>query len=268
MSGEQAETLPEDLDTWLDQQASEDGVDRDDLLVRAVAAYRILEGERETLDDADGTREQLTEEVDRLDTRLAAVEDDVDTKIDDVRSRLVQVKREVDTKAPTEHGHPGLADRVDTAGATATEALDRIGGLGDRLDRGFENYEEVLTYLRDTTDDLDDDVTRLAYTLVDLRDRTAALEATMERHTAAVDLKREANRQSITDATCAGCDSTVHLGLLSVPQCPHCERGFVDVEPARGFFGSATLTVGDPPALDGETTSPPSEHTHSENGDD
>lgn len=266
MSGEQAETLPEDLDTWLDQRASEDEVDRDDLLVRAVAAYRILEGECETLDGTDWTRGQLAEDVDHLNARLAAVEDDVDTKIDDVRSRLVQVKREVDTKAPAEHSHPGLADRIDTAGVTATEALDRIDDLGDRLDRGFENYEEVLTYLRDTTDGLDDDVTRLAHTLVDLRGRTAALEATITRYTAAVDLKREANRHGITDATCAECDSTVHLGLLSVPRCPHCERGFVDVEPARGFFGSATLSVGNPPALDGETT-PPSEHIHSEDGD-
>lgn len=256
MSGEQAETLPEDLDTWLDRRASEEGVDRDELLARAVAAYRVLEEGSETLADTDRTQERLTEDVDQLDARLTAVEDDVDAKVDDVRSRVVQVKREVDAKAPNEHSHPKLTERVETAGATTTQALGRLDELAERLDRGFENYEEVLTYLRDTTNDLDDNVTRLAHALVDIRSRTAELEATTARQTAAADLKREANRHGVTSATCAECDSTVHVGLLSEPRCPHCERGFTDVEPARGFFGSPVLSVGDTRALDGETTTP------------
>lgn len=265
MSGEQAQTLPEDLSAWLDRRAAERGVDRDDLLVRAVTAYRLVEEEEdEALADAGRTRTELAEEVDRLDSRVDAVEDDLDTKVDDVRSRVVQVKREVDGKASKDHEHPTLDERVDTAGATATEALDRLGGLDDRLgdlddrlDRGFENYEDVLTYLRDTTDDLDDAVTRLAQVIVDLRGRTGALESTVARQTAVADLQRTANRHGVKSATCAECRSTVHVGLLGEPRCPHCEHEFTDVEPASGFFGSAVLSVGDRPALDGETGDPP-----------
>jgi hypothetical protein len=275
MSGEQAQTLPEDLDAWLDRRADEDEVDRDDLVVRAVTAYRLVVEDGETLASVGRTQTALTEEVDRLESRVATVEDDLDAKIDDVRSRVVQVKREADAKASQDHTHADLEERVDTAGATATEALDglarlsdRLAELDDRLDRGFENYEDVLTYLRDTTDDLDEDVTRLVAALVDLRDRTSDLEATVARQTAASDLQRAANREGVTSATCAECRSTVHVGLLAEPRCPHCGRGFTDVEPARGFFGSAVLSVGDRPALDGETDAPASAAELLHAGDD
>lgn len=270
MSGEQAQALPQDLDTWLDEQAAEQAVDRDELLVRAVVAYRLVVEEGETLTDVDHTGKLLTETVDRLESRVGAVEDDLDTKIDDVRSRVVQVKRETDAKAPRDHEHPDLAERVDAAGTTATDALDRLDDLDERLDRGFENYEDVLTYLRDTTDDLDEEVTRLTHALVDLRERTATLEATMASYTAVADLKREANRHGVTSATCAECQSTVHVALLSEPRCPHCDHGFTDVEPARGFFGSAMLSVGERPALDGATSEQPSasERGHAGDGDD
>ncbi|SEO25420.1 Predicted nucleic acid-binding protein, contains Zn-ribbon domain [Halogranum amylolyticum] len=237
-------------------------------MARAVLAYRLVEEEGETLATVDRSQERLTEAVDRLESRVGAVEDDLDAKIDDVRSRVVQVKREADAKAPADHDHPALDERVDAAGSTATEALAELDRLDERVDRGFENYEEILTYLRETTDDLDDDVDRLVRTLVDLRERTATLEATLARRTAAADLQREANRHGVTQASCGDCGSTVHLGLLSAPRCPHCDRGFTGLEPARGFFGSATLSVGDRPALAGETTDSSSTAEPRQAGDD
>ncbi|MFC6737121.1 hypothetical protein ACFQEQ_12840, partial [Halolamina salina] len=57
-------------------------------------------------------------------------------------------------------------------------------------------------------------------------------------------------------ADCGACERQVHVGLLSAPRCPHCDEAFVDVEPGRRFFGSATLVTGDQPALTGESFDP------------
>lgn len=252
MSGEQAETLPEELQSWLDERAAEADVEADELLTRAVVAYRLVDEEDGVLDEA-AVPSDATDELDRLDERVDSLQSELDEKIDDVRSRVVQVKREADRKAPADHGHPELEDRVDAAGTAATEAQDQLDQLGDRLDRGFENYEEILTYLRDTTDELDDKLTRLARATVSLRRRTAQMEATVALWRGVDDLKTEANRHGVTSAKCGECGSVVHVGLLGKPRCPHCEQPFTGVEPARGFFGSATLEVGDRPALEGET---------------
>jgi len=45
MAEEQAPALPDELDTWLEDQAGSTGHDREELLARAVATYRLLSDE-------------------------------------------------------------------------------------------------------------------------------------------------------------------------------------------------------------------------------
>lgn len=252
MAGEQTEMLPDELAEWFDARAAESGLDRSELLFRLVAAYRIVVEEGDRLETVERRQETLLDRVETTSERLSTLEDDVDEKIDDVRSRVVQLKREADQKAPRDHDHPALEERIDAAGSAAADAGDRVDALDRRLDRGFENYEDVLTYLRDVTDDHESKLGTVASVVTDLRDRTAELEVKEARRRAADELKREANRLGVDAADCGECGATVHLGLLARPRCPHCERSFTDVEPGRGFFRSSVLEVGDRPALEGD----------------
>ncbi|WP_101294368.1 CopG family transcriptional regulator [Halegenticoccus soli] len=251
MAGEQSEALPAELREWLDAKAAELGVGRNELLTRAVVAFRLIEEGSDALARSEREREAIRADVDALSARVEAVESDLDGKVADLRERLVRVKRETDGKAPEGHEHPALREQVGRAAETAAEARERADALDDRLDRGFENYEEVLEGLRDESDELDEKAGRLARAVVDLQSRAAALEAEASRRRATAALREAANGCGVDAAKCGACGETVHVGLLSEPRCPHCERGFADVEPPRGFFGSAALTVGDPPALDG-----------------
>lgn len=247
MAGEQSEALPPELREWVERKATERNADPATVLARAVAVYRALDAET---DDSPGTHlDEISDDVETLTDRVAAVEDDLDHKIDDVRERVVQIKRESDAKAPREHGHPDLEDRVDEAVRAAADAESSVEDLDDRLDRGFENYEEILEYLTDVTDDLDGTVETLAGTVVDLRTEIRRVTAAEHDRRAVDDLRTAANRHGERTASCADCDATVDLGLLARPNCPHCEATFVDFEPASGFFGSATLRTGDRPAL-------------------
>jgi chromosome segregation ATPase len=247
MAGEQSEALPPELREWVERKATERDADPATVLARAVAVYRALDAEA---DDSPGARlDEITDDVETLTDRVAAVEDDLDHKIEDVRERVIQVKRETDAKAPRDHGHPDIEDRADEALRAAADAEASVADLADRLDRGFENYEEILEYLTDVTDDLDGNVETLANTMVDLRAEIRRVTAVEHDRRAVDDLRTAANRHGERTAACADCDAPVDLGLLARPNCPHCEATFVDFEPAAGFFGSATLVTGDRPAL-------------------
>jgi hypothetical protein len=257
MAGEQAEALSSDLRTWVEQRAEETGTSPETVLVRALTAYRFLEGESEALADAappsDGDVEDLASRVDDVERRLETTEEEVRAQIGDMRDRVVQVKRETDGKAPADHDHPELADGAADAEERAAATAERVDDLERRVAGGFENYEEVLTYLTDATDDLDEKASRLANAVIDVRRTLVDVESTMAARAAADDLRREANRQGETRAACGECSGTVDLGLLSAPECPHCGATFDGLEPATGFFSTATLSVGDRPALEGAT---------------
>ncbi|WP_115863017.1 CopG family transcriptional regulator [Halorussus litoreus] len=267
------------LEGWLDEKAEELGVSREELLakVRNGDAPDSLDGadgadgklaalRRELIERLAATEEEFQGELADLRSELGEVERDVgtverefDEKIDDVRERIIQVKREADAKAPAEHDHPDLRQRTESVADRADRLADELDGiaatvedLDEQVDAGFENYEDVLEYLTDATDELESKLTTLAEVTVDLRDQTQALAARHASRTAADELAHLANRRGVEEAKCGHCGETVHVGLLAEPKCPHCASTFNDVEPKQGFFGSAKLAVGDPPALEGE----------------
>jgi len=251
MAGEQSEAFPPELRGWVERKATERDTDPETILARAAALYRTLDADAETggSDPYATHLDELDAELDDVVDRVAAVEDDLDDKIDDVRERVVQIKHETDAKAPRNHEHSDLADRVDAAVQAAADAETEVADLADRLDRGFENYEEILTYLTDTTDELGEKTDTLAGAVVDLRAELQRVAAAEHDRQAVDDLRTAANRHGERTAVCADCGATVDLGLLARARCPHCEATFVDFEPSTGFFSSATLRTGDHPAL-------------------
>ena len=264
MASEPVEELPDDLEAWVAERAAADDTSRADVVRRLIAAHRLLDEQPGRLDGADAAGadgeppvgaeeaprsaavEDLHARVNDLGDRVGGVETDLDEKVADVRDRVIQIKRETDAKAPADHDHPELAERMD----------EEFGRIDRRLDEGFENYEEVLEYLTERADDLADDaddraakLRDVANAVVDLRRRITAIEGVVEERAAVTELRESANRQGIAEAACGSCGESVRLGLLDEPACPHCESPFDGVEPG-GWFRSARLTVGDVPALE------------------
>lgn len=237
--------LPPDLEEWLDQQAAEMDRSREDVVRALVAAYRSMTES----DAADGvvTAEDLDGVVDEdaLDEQREEFED----LLSDVRRRVVQVKREADAKAPADHGHVDLEERVDAMAADVADLSETVDRVESDLDAGFENFEDVLEYLTETTDDLEARTGTLARVLVDVRSEVKRLSLQESRRAEAETLKLAANREGIRTAKCEECESPVDVSLLSMPECPHCASTFNDVEKRSGLFSSNRLVTGDPPAL-------------------
>lgn len=208
---------------------------------------------------------ELRERLDEVQTAIEDLSNELDEKVRDVRERVIQVKRETDAKAPAEHDHPALAEEVDelrshldalgrdyVAVDAAVDDLDeRVEAVDDRLEAGFSNFEEVLEYLLDTADGLQAKVETLARATMGLRERADRLAASAAQRDAADRLRAEAHEHGVTRADCESCGRTVHLAMLTAPECPHCAAGFTEVEPRTGFFRSSVLHTGTRPALEG-----------------
>ncbi|AFK20325.1 hypothetical protein E6P09_13540 [Haloferax mediterranei ATCC 33500] len=251
MEGDDEGELPDGLREWVDERADEEGVDPETVLTRAVGIYRLAVTDAgESLDDTAS----VPSRIDTVEGRVGDLEDDLDEKISDVRMRVVQVKRETDEKASQGHEHLELEARLDRATDDIEAIRDRVTELDNRLGAGFENFEEILTYLDEATESLDENLRTVAQVLLDLRSRATDIEAAELERKALSDLLRVANDANEHKAKCGGCGETVHLNLLTEPRCPACRVPFRELSPSSGFFGSATLHTGRPPALEAAGT--------------
>lgn len=219
----------------------------------------VTERVEQLIDERLTERDQTAELQQRVDELEAAF----DEKIDDVRSRVIQVKREADAKAAADHDHPELHDEVAAATdhldelATTTETLEaeldrlaeRVTEAEETAEAGFDNYETILRRLKETTSELQDRTETLGTVASRQRERLNALEASDTRRSAVEDLQEEANEKGVTKANCGSCGSTVQLGLLGSPRCPHCDAPYEAVDADTGLFRAAKLAVADRPAL-------------------
>jgi hypothetical protein len=281
--------LSADLDEWLTEQAEALGVPRDAVMEQLLAAYMTAADSGDEMDDLlqpsadeldavvaatvdeklNGSVEAATESavssqlpdiVDTVERRLAdrfdALEADFQTKIEDVRERVVQVKREADAKAPADHGH----EEFDRIGALSQE-IEEIeaelaalrGDVTDSLEAQDERVDDTagrIDGIDDRLDDVEDKLTRVAWVVSDLREDQGGRDQNQK----AVDrLKRAAAQENISTARCSNCDEQVEIGLLTEPQCPHCNTTVSDVRPEGGIIRSKARLVAAAQLEPGET---------------
>ena len=200
---------------------------------------------------------KTAEDLSELSARLEALEEAVDADIEDVRERVIQVKREADAKAPADHEHPDLAGdlaALETAVASLEDDLDRTER---RLEGGFDNFEEILEELFDRTETVEADLDAIGQALQSMRETVATVARRERRRARADHLKGIATKRGVRTANCENCNATVDVALLSEAVCPTCGEPFHSLDANPGFFGTSILETGEPPALEGETVSPP-----------
>lgn len=256
MVGERADTLPEELESWLQRRTEGSDETREDVLTRAVSLFQFLE---EHDDEFDAENATAFARVDSLVEQVESLEDHLDRNVDDLRERIIEVLRAAESKAPVDHDHADLHRRLaeleenQPAGGHPEDLTDVREDLAD-LERtvggGFDNYERILEALTDRSDDARAKLNALGRAVTNLRERVGQLEIDRARRAAADDIAWTANRHGIALANCGDCGSSVQIALLSEPRCPHCDCIFGQVDPAPRFFGSPTLTVADRPALE------------------
>jgi uncharacterized protein (DUF3084 family) len=263
-------SLPAELDDWLETRAETLDVDREALLVELLDSHRAIEEEGvdgwEEIADHESIRETVVAEVEarltdemkeivewvvaetfesrfaestddlaaEFEERIEAVEETHAEQIDDVRDRVVQVKRETDQKAAAEHDHEEF-DRIESIASRLDDIEQRVAAIDEQIDERDDDAEAIEERL----DSVEERLKTVAWIVRDLRDahETSGEVEAVER------IKRAAAKADIERARCENCNEGVSLGLLTEPECPHCQATVTNVEPAEGFFSKPTLLV-------------------------
>ncbi len=204
--------------------------------VEGVVADRIADAVDAALADRlEATPGEVRTE---LGERLDALERDVDEKVQDVRERVIQVKREADAKAAADHSHEDLA-RLDGVVTRLAEVESAVGSLEHDLADEAEDRADAVAEVEERLDEMQDRLQTVAWVVSDLRE-TMESQGGIE----AVDrIKRSAAELDVDRAQCESCGEGVALGLLTEPNCPHCDATVTDIEAASGFFGKPQLLV-------------------------
>ncbi len=194
-------------------------------------------------------------QLEDLKSRLETLEESVEADIQDLRDRVVQVKRETDSKAPADHTHEQLEQRLDQQLEQLQDDLEDtqadLSATNARLEGGFENFEEILESLMNRTETLETDVETLGTALQTMRRTLDSIGEREQQRARADHLKRTAAKRGVRTAKCADCNSKLDVALLSTATCPNCEARFHTLDANPGFFGTSILETGERPALEG-----------------
>lgn len=283
MASESTETvtvrLPSELDSWLDEQARELGVNRETVLVQMLASYRAtaeLDGDLDAAEFEVGapSDEQVEEVVDRrveerlegrLDERVEdaveaalaerlsdateAVERRVGSRADSIQAafqeKLEDVReRVVQVKQEADAKAPAdhdheEFDRLVALGRHVDDLQEDVEGLTERLDATLPEQEMAIEELEADLDTVKERLRTVAWAVRDLRE-----DVETDTGLAAVErVKRAAAKADVDRARCENCGNGVDIALLTDPHCPHCEATVTDVEEASGFFSKPKLLV-------------------------
>ena len=272
-------TLPAELEEWLDSRAAETDHSKATLLARAVAAYRLVETLPEDPDSLDAELAALDARLESLDggdpERIEALETTLDERFEELKSRILDVLKETRNRAPADHDHPILEERLDQlsselSGVSAAHDTlktdhDELAAAHDDLETtvadDHDAIDDRLTELADAFDTLETRSDRLAGAVVDLRRRLSRIEQVTADRQSLDSLLETAHEEGLSKATCESCSSGIELPLLRAPWCPHCSARFESIEP-RSFFRRPLLRVADRPALEaGKSPTEPTDIT-------
>jgi len=233
-------SLPPRLEEWVNERAATLGVDREELLVQVLSAYRAVadldDGDVPTATDSVDLQERIDRELEAkldqrdgeleaVDHRVDALESDTDADLDTLRNRVLQLRDAVQNRAATDHTH------------------EEFARLGDRLDGLATDIANVSGRVSELEDAVDDRVARLdtlARVVLTLRNRVGDRKSEPRRQLD--QLRRTANRKGVTDGTCESCGESVSIPLLTESACPHCEAQLRDISTTGILFKRAKLT--------------------------
>ena len=244
-------TLPRSLSEWLDERAATQEVDREELLLQLLGAYRTT-AETDPDDLAEllspGSESPETPDrridpaaLDEVDERIEGVDAALSEHVEDLRSRILHLKDEVEASASADHDHAEIETLTERTRELSAD-LERFETDAAELRSELEVTGEHLETTEERLETVETKLDRLARVVLELKrgaDSTTASGKALEQ------LQEAANRNGTSVADCQGCGERLQVGLLTEAACPHCGHDFRDIERPSSIlrrFKSPVLT--------------------------
>lgn len=248
-------TLSPPLAEWLEERADSLGTDPETLLLRLLETHREA-ADPEAGPETDGPAPEalvadlvdrrledrdraLEDRIEGLDGRIDGVEAAVERDIEDVRNRVLQLRDGLEDRAPADHTHGELTERLDSVEATLAE----LSAEFDDFEADGDDHGERLGAVETRLEEIDGKLDALARAVV-AGQRRRSTDADRDAEFAA--LRRAANEAGVTEGTCAGCGESVRIDLLTEAACPFCERRLSGIDRSDSvlrWFHAPTLTL-------------------------
>ncbi|WP_136716268.1 hypothetical protein [Halorientalis salina] len=222
------EDLPEAIDKHLAAELDERLADAIEDQLGALLEDRLAEVSQSAAEQAS---RQIAGEIE-------SVESEFTGKVEDVRDRVIQVKKETDRKAPADHEHPDVVDRIEDVETDIEGLVGEIEDVEADLDGRLDAEADRLDDVEETVADVQEKLRTVAYVVKELRENS---EVNNKRATSIEAIKRAAAEHDVDRAQCEACGQGVSVALMTDPECPHCKATVTDVEPSDGFFGKPQL---------------------------
>lgn len=212
---------------WIDEIASSEDIDRDEVIQRLISAYW-------TLKEMEGLLEQ-TGVIDpgadgQLDGFGPSDRDAVESEVGELRERLSQLENRVD-ELSRDRPHRGEIEMLEERITGIERSLTaQHNDLRKRFDDELANLSDILEYLMDTTDALEQGIETVA-------DGQIIDRGWLQEQKDVGELKELAARLGVRTANCEECDTSLDIALLTTPSCPECNRTFVDIDPDARWLG-------------------------------
>lgn len=184
--------------------------------------------------------DEATASIDRLETTVdgLAGQEELESMAVSIESELSRLEKESDELqerlSELEMASSETAARLDTLEATQND-------LEARLEGEFDGIERLFKRVLEKTDDLENQISNVSESIqTDLQ----PINEHIEDHERLTSLKREAQRNDISQAACSGCEAVVDLAMLEIPCCPYCDRPVSGLTTTGGLsLSQATLEV-------------------------
>ena len=272
-------TLPAALDDWLDEQAAATDVEREQLLVELLTAYRkaaeldtestadlvrLEEGELAAAVEAQLENEQISAQLDeRIDARIeAALDGPVTEQVSEAKNsvqrqlsnRIDTVETEFDKKIKDVRERVIQVKKETDARAPKDHThpeLQQFAQLETRIDELQSSLDSLRSDFEETVPDADERIDEASGRIEQMEQRLKTVAWVVsdlrEAHESRGGLetveriKRAAAQEDIERANCENCGDSVAISLLTDPKCPHCDVTVTNVEPAGGWFSKPKL---------------------------
>jgi chromosome segregation ATPase len=186
-------------------------------------------------------------------SRLAAIDNQIDQqsarstrndnteRLKELESRIQELEEEVSET---------LTDTISELEQRISNSEELGSDFQSEINAEFEEIENVLDHLLEATNDIDNRLESVSQT------HQAEIEQLQEYRSTQNELetvKSDAIKHGVGSASCGSCSQTIDLSLLETPFCPACDARFSDITPGSWIpFDSAILhvTSNPPPQAD------------------